>query len=407
MNSSIVMAHPFGNANVRQALMTFHHAGMLDKFITTISAEHLAIRKIFPRNIRGEIDRRRFPDLPSFSIQTHPFYEALRLLGKRLSHISPKLANTFPSVDDIWAQTDRALCAYVKKQGNRDLTIYAYEDGAFNTFSSNAQIRKIYELPIGYWKSMHMLLDEERDLNPEWGVTLSGLRDSPQKLEQKDMELELADKIIVPSSFVNSTLPGRYHFKTTVVPYGCPPALNDDEIRPSKEGALKVFFCGSLGQRKGISYLFDAVERMGASVELTVVGAEVVSCPRLTRSLNKVKWYKSLSHQRVLKLMRESDVLVFPTLFEGRALVVLEALAQGIPVITTMNSGTSDVIIEGRSGFLVPIRSMEAICEALERLYRDRELLEYMKREALKVARISGWECYRQKLLTAVRVLDL
>jgi glycosyltransferase involved in cell wall biosynthesis len=402
MNSSIVLAHPFGNANVRQALRTFHDVNLLDRFITTISAEHLMIRKVLPRAIRTEVDRRRFPDLPIRLIQDHPLYEALRLLGKRVSHTFPALANAFPSVDDIWTRTDRELLAYIRKRHKENLTIYAYEDGAFHTFSSGMQLQKVYELPIGYWRNMHAILDEERDLNPEWGVTLSGLKDPREKLERKDVELDLADKIIVPSDFVNSTLPEHHRCKTAIVPYGCPPAIDDDQIFSSERKALRVFFCGSLGQRKGISYLFQAIERMGSSVELTVVGAEVTPCPVLTRALSRVKWHRSLPHRQVLALMRESDVLVFPTLFEGRALVVLEALAQGIPVITTANSGTSDVIIDGKSGFLVPVRSTDAICEALELLYRDRELLEYMKREALKVARSSGWDSYRRKLLATM-----
>lgn len=360
-------------------------------------------RGMLPRNIRAEIDRRRFSDVPKSCIQAHPLYEALRLLGRRIGRRFPSLANTFPSVDDIWAHMDRELLAYVKERSNENVTIYAYEDGAFNTFSSGVQLRKVYELPIGYWRNMHGLLDEERGLNPEWGVTLSGLKDSHNKLERKDVELDLADKIIVPSSFVKSTLPDRYQRKTAIVSYGCPSALKDSQICSSDREVLRVFFCGSLGQRKGISYLFQAIEQMGSYVELTVVGAELAPCPVVTRSLSKVKWYRSLPHQQVLALMRESDVLVFPTLFEGRALVVLEALAQGIPVITTINSGTSDLIIDGESGFLVPIRSTGAICEALERLYRDRELLAYMKREALKIARNSGWDNYRQNLLTTMR----
>lgn len=100
--------------------------------------------------------------------------------------------------------------------------------------------------------------------------------------------------------------------------------------------------------------------------------------------------------------MRQSDVMVFPTLFEGRALVVLEALAQGLPVITTMNSGTSDVVIHGESGFIVPIRSTEAICEALELLYLDRSRLSHMKENAVRIAKRSGWAGYRHTLIQAL-----
>jgi starch synthase len=134
-----------------------------------------------------------------------------------------------------------------------------------------------------------------------------------------------------------------------------------------------------------------------------VVGTQVAPCAALTNALRQTKWYPSLPNQTVLELMRQSDVLVFPTLFEGRALVVLEALSQGIPVITTINSGTADVIVNGESGFLVPARSTEEIYQALERLYVDRELLSHMKEGALRIAGRSGWAQYRQRLVEAIR----
>jgi alpha-maltose-1-phosphate synthase len=151
--------------------------------------------------------------------------------------------------------------------------------------------------------------------------------------------------------------------------------------------------------------LFDAVAKMGSHAELTIVGSEVAPCPALTRALQKTRYFNTLPHQKVLELMRLSDVMVFPTLFEGRALVVLEALSQGIPVITTINSGTADVIVDGKSGFLVPVRSTEAIHHALQLLHQDRELLSHMKFGALQIAKRSGWDGYQEKLVNSLTVV--
>jgi alpha-maltose-1-phosphate synthase len=403
MNRRIILAHPFGNANVRQALAALHDAGMLERFITTISADHVGIRKILPASVQTEIERRRFPSIPKSTIETHPHLESLRLIGARAARAFPGLANSFPTVDDVWESTDWYLRRSLRGRDSEDLSVYAYEDGAYNTFSSLKEARKVYELPIGYWRSMHSLLKEERERKPEWAATLSGLKDPQAKLDRKDRELELADQIIVPSDFVESTLPLVHQGRTAVVPYGCPVPVSENQVYHSPKGALKVFFCGSLGQRKGISYLFDAVARMAPYVEVTVVGTQVAPCAALTNALRQTKWYPSLPNQAVLELMRQSDVLVFPTLFEGRALVVLEALSQGIPVITTINSGTADVIVNGESGFLVPARSTEEIYQALESLYLDRELLSHMKEGALRIAGRSGWAQYRQRLVEAIR----
>lgn len=405
MNRQIVLAHPFGNANVRQALSALHNAGMLRKFITTISADHVGVRKILPQAIQLEIGRRSFSPLPKRFIAPHVSLETFRLIGNRIGRRYPSVSRLFPTVDDVWRSTDESLYKIVRDQDHEELSVYAYEDGAFKTFSLLERSRKIYELPIGYWKTMHNILSEESECNSDWAITLSGLRDSRDKLNRKDQELALAHQIIVPSDFVASTLPTAHQKRTTVIPYGCPPPIADQQITHSTTGPLKVFFCGSLGQRKGLSYLFDAVAKMGAYVELTVVGSEIVPCPALSHALQQTRYFKTLPHQKVLELMRQSDVMVFPTLFEGRALVVLEALSQGIPVITTINSGTADVIVDGKSGFLVPVRSTEAIHHALQLLYRDRELLSHMKYGALEVAKRTGWDGYQEKLVTCLRTI--
>ncbi|WP_187290170.1 glycosyltransferase family 4 protein [Terriglobus saanensis] len=312
-----------------------------------------------------------------------------------------------PSVDDVWKTLDLRLASYAAKESGPDLSVYAYEDGAFHTFSSPHAFQRVYELPIGYWRAMHHLLEEERELQPEWSATLKGLADGQEKLERKDLELQMADAIFVPSDFVLSTLPQKFARKGTVVPYGCPEAYSEEVAGVSRSSSsnepLKVLFCGSLGQRKGLSYLFESVARLGSHVELTVVGSPVAPCRPLEAGLSKVKWISSLPHTELLALMRHHDVFVFPTLFEGRALVVLEALSQGLPVITTQNSGTTDVVLHGKTGYVIPIRSVEGIEKALEELARDRELLRYMSNEALKVARQTNWLSYRRKLLEAMR----
>lgn len=403
MNHRIILAHPFGNANVRQALRAFHEADLLETFITSISADHLRGAQFLPKNVRAEINRRRFSDLSVDSIESHPYLEGLRLLGKRLGSKAPWLSPFFPSTDDVWTSIDKALANRILRNDTPNLSVYAYEDGASRTFAAAKAARKIYELPIGYWKTMHSILGHEKELNPDWSITLQGLKDPHEKLERKEVELRLADKILVPSSFVSETLPEVYKTRTTTIPYGCPPPIPDGQVAPSSNGPLRVFFCGSLGQRKGISYLFDAIARMGSAVELTVVGSMVAACPALNRSLERAKWYKTLPREKVLELMRQNDVMVFPTLFEGRALVVLEALSQGLPVITTKNSGTEDVVVDGQSGFLVPIRSVEDICGHLERIYHDRDLLAHLKAGALSAARRSGWDVYRSSLVRSMQ----
>jgi glycosyltransferase involved in cell wall biosynthesis len=163
-------------------------------------------------------------------------------------------------------------------------------------------------------------------------------------------------------------------------------------------GKLRVLFVGGLSQRKGLSYLLQAVESLGSTVELTLIGRTVAPCPPLEAALNRHRWLPSLPNQAVLGEMQRHDVLVFPSLFEGFGLVIIEALAQGLPVITTNHTAGPDLLTEGKDGFIVSIRNAEAIAEKLLWLTQNREALFQMSQHAQQTAQRFSWQAYGEKL---------
>ena len=107
--------------------------------------------------------------------------------------------------------------------------------------------------------------------------------------------------------------------------------------------------------------------------------------------------------QRVLELMASCDVLALPSIVEGRALVQQEAMSRGLPLVVTRNAGGEDLIEEGRTGFMVPIRAPAEIAARLERLADDRELLKTMSEEARLKAAEYTWESYAAGISAALR----
>jgi glycosyltransferase involved in cell wall biosynthesis len=103
--------------------------------------------------------------------------------------------------------------------------------------------------------------------------------------------------------------------------------------------------------------------------------------------------------------MQQHDVLVLPSLFEGFGLVILEAMAQRLPVIATPHTAGPDVISEGVDGFIVPIRSAEAIAAGLDQLASNAKLLQEMKQAAEEKAKTQRWENYRESLTQMARDL--
>jgi glycosyltransferase involved in cell wall biosynthesis len=270
-------------------------------------------------------------------------------------------------------------------------------------------LHRFYDLPIGYWRANRKISAEEAELQPEWKGTLKALADDDRKCALKDEELDLADTVIVPSTFVRETLemfPGEKK-KVVVNPFGVPAEIAEPRALTDPNQPLRVLFVGSLSQRKGISYLFDAVAKAGTAVTLTVIGRKVGESRSLDECCSQHRWLSSLAHAEILAEMRRHDVFVFPSLFEGMALVLGEAISQGLPVITTPNSGGMDILRDGpdgySGGFIVPIRDPEAITARLLELHADRALLQRMSDSARERAAQLTWLAYKNRTLDIVR----
>ena len=406
----ILLSHPTGNEFVREAARALNEAELLSEFWTCIcwNKEHL-LNHVLPRSVRNELGRRAFPHVSRHQLHCYPWTELGRLVARKLNlaGLSRHEVGLF-SVDAVYRNLDSRVAARVKDAAHIR-AVYAYEDGALASFRAARRVgmTTIYELPIGYWKCYRELMNEETSLQPEWAATLQGKGDSDDKLWRKDEELALASHIVVPSEFVRRTLlkAGPLEATISVVPYGAPLAQREVRTEMSaRDGKLRVLFVGSLSQRKGLSYLLAAVARLKSRVELTLIGRKMHECPALDAALREHRWIPSLSHEAVLEQMSGHDVMVFPSLFEGCALVVLEAMSQGVPVIATPNTGSGDFISSGEDGFVVPIRDVEAIVEKLEILIGDRDRLTEMSRAARRTAAQHSWEQYRRRLAATVHL---
>lgn len=400
----ILLSHPIGNEFVRQALVAFNEAGMLEEFWTAINWDpKSAVNRALPQSLRGLFGRRAFPESIRSRTHTVPVREALRLFAGAAG-ISSRHETGALSIDAVFRELDRRVG---KRLGESDKfkAIYAYEDGALESFraAKDLELVRLYDLPIGYWRAGQRIFAEEAQREPEWASTLTGTLDSAEKLARKDEELRLATEVIVASTFTKQTLADSpCAAKIEIVPYGAPPAISNEITKPS--GKLKVLFAGSLGQRKGLSYLLGAVEKLKDGVELTLLGRKTAAdCAPLESAVRKYRWVPSLPHSDVLREMESHDVLVLPSLFEGFGLVILEAMAQGTPVIATDHTAGPDVIENEVDGFIVPIRSADAIAEKLDLLARDAGRLMSMKSAAKRKAEAHGWTGYRQRLVEVAR----
>ncbi|HTJ29745.1 MAG TPA: glycosyltransferase family 4 protein [Acidobacteriaceae bacterium] len=411
-SSKVIVSHPTGNANVTAVVNALYEDQLLEVFYTCVVwRPESALARLTPSALRLMLQRRARVQLPPKLVRTKPARELMRTLliraGKK--HWVSGEASAF-SIDAVYRSVDKMVARELVQ--HRDArAVYAYEDGALHQFSKAKQLglRRLYDLPIGYWKVNREISLEESDLQPEWSGTLNGLMDSDVKLERKDREIADADEIFVASSFTKKTLesyPGWASGAAKpvhVITYGTPKPTVASRPLTTRTTPLKVIYVGSLGQRKGISYLAAAIRSLGPAVTLTLVGRKNGKSDALDRFCASHRWMDSLPHAQILEEMSRHDVLVFPSLFEGFGLVIGEALSQGVPVITTAHTGGPDIMRDGKDGFIVPIRDSQAIAERLLQLHDDRELLKQMSESALERAGTLDWQFYKQRTAALVR----
>jgi glycosyltransferase involved in cell wall biosynthesis len=332
-------------------------------------------------------------------------------MGRYLKH-----ETGWASIDAVYRDFDRAVALRLSRRAKQEniSAVYAYEDGALATFKQAKALGLtcIYDLPIAYWETVRKLLLEEAIRLPEWAPTLrGGTMDSSEKLERKTLELEMADIVVGPGSFVKGSLPGWTKGKKIVmVPFGSPvqvfgeqkenePADNNDK-RP-----LRVLFAGSMSQRKGLGDLFAAVRLLNRrDIELVVMGSLEAPMEFYRKEYPDFIYESGRPNDQVLALMRTCDVFCLPSIVEGRALVMQEAMSQGLPIIITANTGGEDLVKEdGSTGFLVPIRSPQLIAEKLNWMLDNRAATKEMGKKAKQHAAEYTWKKYGDNIIDAIR----
>lgn len=410
----MLISHPTGNRNVRAVISAMADAGCLHEFNTTLSFDpQAAWLNILPKGIRAECLRRSFLVRQHY-VYTHPWREMARLVFPKLGlHRFLRHETGWASIDSVYRELDKAVALRLRQSAQKDgiSVVYAYEDGALATFKQAKAlgITCVYDLPIAYWKTARRLLMEESLRLPGWAPTLKGgIQDSPEKLERKTQELQLADIVVGPGSFVESSLPDWAKCKKIVmVPFGSPePATDEKEImRIDYKKPLRVLFAGSMSQRKGLGDLFAAMRMLNRrDIELVVMGSPEAPMEFYRKEYPHFIYEPGRANPQVLALMKTCDVFCLPSIVEGRALVMQEAMSQGLPLIITPNTGGDDLIKQDSStGFLVPIRSPEMIAEKLSWLLDNRPATFEMGKKAKQYATEYTWKKYGDRIISTIQ----
>ncbi len=176
-----------------------------------------------------------------------------------------------------------------------------------------------------------------------------------------------------------------------------PTAKNNEEFN--------VLLVADMPPMKGVIYLLDAWTKLNLkNSKLYLVGGMTEGVKRVVEKYKRKDGsIVTTGHVTDTKpYYDKADIFVMPSLSEAYGKVILEAMASGLPVIATTNTGARDVIDNGEQGFIVPIRDSEAMKDKIQYLYDNPSEINRMGKNAKKVAEENTWDHYSERVADAL-----
>jgi glycosyltransferase involved in cell wall biosynthesis len=401
------------NANIQHIALALHEAGALGAYHTGC-VDHY--RRAWPRRLRRAVEtlaptldralrRRRISTVPEELIHAHWTWECART-------VAGKLGRSVRLEDWLWERGELHLdrkSARLLETGACD-AFFGVEHGARLAISVARTLGK--KSVVAFLSPHHSVrrrwVDREYDRFPELMT-----RDSRRLMElargrdaRRDEEARLADAIYANSDFTARSLAmaGFPEERIITVPLGGPPVILDESLPFALPEPPRVVYAGSISVTKGAHYLIDAWKALGVRgrAQLHFYGRNLLPGRWLSECGSDVVWHDVVSQLELFAAFRAAAILVLPTLCDGFGSVVSEAMANGLPVITTSNAGAADLIEEGRNGFVVPPADSGSLGERIEWcLSHPRELVQ-MRRSATMTARRWTWMEFRAALRVAL-----
>jgi starch synthase len=377
-------------------------AGAIDRVITTLAFARrggmIRLAGHGPARVEALLRRRVIPDGLEQLVDCIPLGEVLLQASGRLG-----LGDGAQHRLWMWAEPyfDRRVAERITGHaavhyGHEHATLASFE--AQKRGGGRCALRQVN----AHYQFIDATLDEEHDRfgAPETPAWSQIVRSRPQVNARKHAEYELADLIVANSTFVRDTFvqAGIPPAKVAVIPTGCPTPL---PACPARTTRPRIVLCaGHLSFRKGTPYLIEAWRRLGvppSEAELVLAGRTMLPAALLAHLPPGVRLAGALGAPALDRLYQEASLFVLPTLCEGLAHVIPEALAHGLPIITTASSGAADLIADGVNGWMVPVRDPDALAQRIAWcLDRPAELLA-MSDKALETARV----CSRAKAVAS------
>ena len=308
-----------------------------------------------------------------------------------------------------FAEADRLLsvkAGQVALARGAPLIAYSYyADAAFRMMEGSGLPRVLFQVhPNG--KYLRELFQKEIDKVPQAKFSLMEETEMSPLFAHNDETFAQADGVICASSFTRHSLASAgSKAPAHVVGYGVDLELFSARTVAPAAKPLTVGFVGALSQRKGARYLLAALAALPKGAARLIIYTRAAVDRDLIRGFEDVdvEIRGGLSDAALAADMKRCDLVALPSIAEGFGLVILEAMACGVPVLCTTSTGGADFITHRRNGLLIEPGSVESIQQELEWALTHRDELFQVGQAARVEAEKHTWAEYRRKFFAAYR----
>ncbi len=366
--------------------------GHLERFITTTLNDRLLPNRRLPDELRGNANFLKctveipLPEYLGFALRKLPLRDAQSL--------------AYFTKDNLY---DRRATRHIP---NSDLFVGWASQSLFQLREAKARgARTIIERGSTHITEQYRLIEEERK---RFGVSASTRSRWDRLLEEKQLkEYHEADYIMVPSEFARSSFMARGFSpeKILKVRYGVDLERFHPILRESWPAIPTVLFVGAIGFQKGLPYLLEAVRSLraqGVKLRLKLIGrmerdfeAWLKQSPLRTEIDEHIPF---VANHELLQHLHAAQIFCLPSIQEGLALVIAEAMASGLPVIATENTGGREFIEDAKSGLIVPPNDSDAIAASIRSLLEDPARAIDIGQRAAESSKSFGWDAYGDEI---------
>lgn len=401
------------NAHAQQMALALDEAGALAAYVTSGVDSYRtpfgrAVRRLAAAvpGVDRELSRRAPLPIDPDRIRSRWLWELARVAASRAG-ISEQI------VDRIWERQEWSLDRACARQMQRD-DIDGFIGVEHGALAALGAARRAGKPAIVTFMSPHHAA-YERWVQPEYATFPELDTESRRALSalaigrdaRRDREARLADWVVTGSYFTTRSLvdAGISIDKILTVPLAGPPAVDDSRLPATPPPTFKVVYVGGISVAKGAHYLLSAWKTLApGNAELHCYGRmllpeHVWRAAKSGPGGESITFHGSIPARELPNVYLTASLLVLPTLYDGYGLVVSEALAHGLPVITTTNAGSADAIDEGRTGFVIAPADDDALTATLQYCIAHPREIFAMRKAALTAARQRTWKVFRGRFI--------